>query len=436
MGAASVWFAVSYGLAILGYLAVNAFAGRLLDDTFGYFVIAITVSTMVGQLGLVGAHRGGLREASQLEPGDDAGLRTLRGDVRAVSLVTLPLTSVIAAMVTYALADGQDAGTRWAVTLGMGVLVMLGGQQKLLANYLRGFGHIRFASLLEGRSGGPLVAGFQASLIAGVYFFRPELGLTGALGATAVGYAVPVLLARRRVTQVWKHLGGRDHLFSDLRHTTTHNWRFASNQVGAYLNSTVELWLAGLVLSSAEVSSFGAALRLTVILGITATSLQVVFAPVVARLLGRDDRRLEALLRTGATLAAAGTALILIPMIVMPGPLLQWVYGSGFGTAAPLLLLLAIGNVANVLSGMCGTVLTMSRQEGLAATIQWVAVAIRLVAGLLAATAFGAVGLAVSAAVVTTAVGITLWAVTYRRTGLWTHLTLRPRLRLLRETAG
>lgn len=436
MGAASAWFAVSYALAILGYLAVNAFAGRLLSDRFGYFVIALTVSTMVGQLGLIGAHRGGLREAAQLAPGDEATMRTLRGDVRAVSLVTLPATSVVTSMVTFALADGQDNGTRYAVALGMGVLVMLGGQQKLMANYLRGFGQIRFASMLEGRSGGPLVASFQATLIAGVYFFVPELGLTGALAATAIGYAVPVLVARRRVMRVWRNVGGQDHLLPDLRHTVSRNWRFASNQVGAYLNSGIELWLAGVMLSSVDVSSFGAAMRLTMILTVTATSLQVVFAPVVARLLGQDDRRLESLLRTGATLAAIGTGLFLVPMIALPAHLLVWVYGSDFDRAAPLLLVLAIGNVANVLSGMCGTVLTMSRQEGLAATIQWMAVGVRVAFGAVAVVTFGAIGLAVSAATVTTVLGIALWAVTYRRTGLWTHLTLRPDLRLLRNTAG
>jgi uncharacterized membrane protein YfcA len=64
------WFALSYAGAILGYLAVNAFAARLLDDEFGYFVIAVTASTLLGQLGLIGVHRGGLREAARLGPDD------------------------------------------------------------------------------------------------------------------------------------------------------------------------------------------------------------------------------------------------------------------------------------------------------------------------------------------------------------------------------
>ena len=42
-GAAIVWFGASYGGAILGYLALNAFAARLLGDTFGYFVLVVTV---------------------------------------------------------------------------------------------------------------------------------------------------------------------------------------------------------------------------------------------------------------------------------------------------------------------------------------------------------------------------------------------------------
>ncbi|MBA2768840.1 MAG: hypothetical protein H0U35_06870, partial [Sporichthyaceae bacterium] len=44
--AATVWFGLSYGGAVLGYLAVNAFAARLLQDEFGYFVLAVTASTV------------------------------------------------------------------------------------------------------------------------------------------------------------------------------------------------------------------------------------------------------------------------------------------------------------------------------------------------------------------------------------------------------
>lgn len=436
LGGAVIWFAFSYGGAMLGYLAVNAFAARLLDERFGYFVIALTVSTVLGQLALVGVHRGGLREAARLRPDDLDGLRELRRGVRAVSWLTLPAAGVATALVTFALLDDADPRSRWAIALGMGALVWLSGQQKLWASYLRGFGQVRLASLLEGRSGGVLVSAGQGLLVGAVLLFFAEWGLGGALGALAVGYAIPVTVAWRRGARLWRHVEASGALFRDLYIVVRRHWRFASNLLGGYLNSVVEIWIAGLVLTTVETSLFSAAQRLSVLLAVPLISLGVVFSPVVSRLFGHDDRRLEKLLRTAATLAAALTAVVLLPMLLLPAPLLVAVYGQEFAAAAPVLVLLAFGSLANVLSGLCGTVLTMSRHENVVWVVQWMAVVVRLAAGAVAATLFGAEGLGASAAVVTAGLYATLWLLARRRTGLRTHLTLRPSLGLLRETVA
>lgn len=436
---ALVWFAGSYGLALVGYVLLNAIASRMLGrQDFGYFVIAITATTLIGQIGLLGVHRSGLREAARLELTDTAGLAQLRRGVRAVSLVTLPLVSVVSAVVTFAIIDPQNASTRWPAAICIGLLVMLSGQQKIWANYLRGFGEVRAASLLEGRSGGAVVSLLQAAFLGIVWRTAPESGLPGAIAAVALGFALPVLAARLRVVRRWQHTNiGSGSLFADVRMVLRRDWRFTSNQTAIYLNATIELWLAALVLSRVDTSSFGAAQRLAMILVIPLTSLQVVFAPVISRLLVRDDDQiLQRLLRGGATLATAGTAVIWIPMLVFPGPILSLVFGPGFDDAASILVLLTLGNVANVVVGLCGTVLIMSHHEGSVATVQWCGVAARVVVGAGAALAFGAVGLGASAAVCTVGLFWAMWVVTRRLTGLETHVTLRPDLRLLKTTAG
>jgi len=436
LGAAIVWFAASYGGAILGYLALNAFAARLLGDAFGYFVLVITVSTVLGQTGLVGVHRGGLREAARLRPDDVDGLRELRRGARAVSWLTLPVTAVITATVTFVALDDFTAVSRWTVALAMGALVWFNGELRLWANYLRGFGQVRFASLLEGRSGGALVSVVQGLLLGAVLLFFADWGLGGALAALAVAYVVPVAVAWRRVARVWDHVEVSGALFRDLHVAVGRHWRFASNAMGTYLNSVVEIWIAAAVLAAVDSSLFSAAQRLSVMLAVPLLSLSVVFSPVVARLFTIDDRRLEKLLRTAATLAAALTAVALLPMLVVPGPLLAAVFGQEFAAAAPILVLLAFGSLANVLSGLCGTVLMMSRHEGVVWVVQWAAVVARVAVGLAMAALFGAVGLGASAAAVTVILYATLWQLARRRTGVRTHLTLRPSLRLLRETAG
>lgn len=433
---ALLWFAVSYGGAMLGYLVVNAFAGRLLTDSFGYFVIAVTVSTLLGQLGLMGVHRGGLREAARLGPGDVEGLRELKQGVRAVSFVMLPATAVLTAIGTFLAIGSASMSERWSISVIMGVLVWIGGEQKLWANYLRGFGQVRFASLLEGRSGGALASACQGLLIGGVLLLQPSWGLTGALGALAVGYALPVFVAWRRAARIWKHVKVTGSVFRDVKATLTRYWRFASYLIGSYLNSTIEIWVAAVVLTGLDLSLFSAAQRLSVLLAVPLASIGVVFSPVISRLVGRDDKKLERLLRTGASMAALLTAAAWIPMLVAPGEIMSLIYGPGFAAGALVLFLLTLASIGNVATGMCGIVLTMSRHEKTVARIHWAAVAVRIPTGIIAGLFFGATGLGVSAVIVTTGLYVGLWAFAHRRLGVWTHPTLRPSFKLLRQTSG
>ncbi len=433
------WFTASYGLAIIGYVASNAIASRWLGrGEYGYFVVAVTVSAVIGQLGLLGVHRAGLREAARMGADDDEGMALLRRGVRAVLLVSLPAASIASGLVTYIVSGNEPVKTRLVMAVGFALMVGLGGQQKLWANYLRGFGDVRVASLLEGRSGGAIVAMAQALLLGIVWKSAPDTGLPGAVAALAVGFALPVGWAARRVTRRWQHV----HVpvtdaVKDLRIVFHRDWRFALNQFASYLNGTVEIWIAGLFLAGTATSLFGAAQRLALLLVIPLTSLQVVFAPVSARLIAADDiPRLERLLRTGATIAAGVTAVAWVPMLLLPGPMLRVVFGPGFAAAATVLFLLTVGNIANVVSGLCGTALTMSRHEGSVAATQVGALVLRLIAGTTATVLFGLDGLAVSAAVLTVLMYAFMWRLAKNRLGLHTQPTLRPSLKLARETIG
>jgi O-antigen/teichoic acid export membrane protein len=435
---ALVWFAISYGVAIGGYLLLNASASRLLSPAlFGYFVVAMTTATVVGQLGLMGVHRAGLREAARMAEGDDEGLLLLRRGVRAVLVLALPVASLVSGAVAYVLADDYSTSARLLMAAGLALMVMLSAQQKLWANYLRGFGDVRFAGLLEGRSGGALVASLQAIGLLAVLQWWPDAGLGVALAVVAVGFALPVLGAARRVTRRWRHVRPRGHVFADFGLVLRRDWRFATNQVAAYLNATVEIWIAGLLLTSLDTSLYSAAQRLALLLSVPLTSIQVVFAPVCARMLASGELdRLQRLLRTGATLAAIVTAVAWVPMLVAPGPLLDLVYGEGFDGAATVLFLLTVGSMANVLSGLCGTALTMSHHEGAVAAVQVVACVTRIAVAAVAAAIWGLEGLGAAAAIVTVVMYVVMWRLARVRLGLRTELTLRPRLGLVRRTLG
>jgi O-antigen/teichoic acid export membrane protein len=436
-----VWFLASYVVAVLGYLAVNAIAGRWLGTSdFGYLVVVLTVTGLLAQIGLVGVHRSGLREAARIRGNvDRESVATLRNGVRAVVLTTLPLTAAASGVATWFLTADEDLTPRLVVTVTVCALVVLSGHQKLWANYLRGFGYVRLAGLVEGRSGGALVAGGQAVLLLLGWLLVPGWGLAGALGAVAVGFAIPVLVARQVVRRHWSDVVGEPpHLVRDLKGTVRRDWRFVSVQVATYLNVNIEMWVAAAVLTAVDTSMFSAALRLAMLLVLPMTAIQVVFAPVVARLTHQPHQRarVQTLLRTGATIAASMTLVLWLPMLVAPGFVLEIVYGEGFGEGALVLGLLSLGFIVNVLMGLAGTTLSMAGMEGVGAQVQWAGVVVRLVLVAPAALLGGVVALAVVASGISALVFVAMWFRTRQVLGVMTHVTMRPDLRMLRRTAG
>jgi O-antigen/teichoic acid export membrane protein len=437
LGRAIVWFIGMYAVALVGYMAINAIASRLLGPhQFGYFVIVVSVTTLIGQLGLIGTHRAGLREAARLQSGDQEQIEGLRRGMRAVSLVTLPATGLLAGAVTWSVSGSLPQQQRFAISAAVLLLVFLSGQQRLLASYLRGLGHIRFATLLEGRSGGAAVSIAQALSLLAVWAWAPGLGLVGAVSAVALGYLPPLWPAWRMAVAHWAHFRTPWNITADTHMVLTRNWRFASAQLGSYVNSNLELWIAGLLLSSVETSHFGAADRLVLLLVIPMTSLQVVFSPMVARLAGSDPEGTERLLRTGATLATLVTSGLWVPMLIFPKNLLGVVYGPGFGTAGTVLMILTLGYIANVLTGNSSTVLSMTDREAAVASFNWCAVVSRVAIGIPAGLLLGIEGLAISESLVSTGLSLALWRYARARTGIGTHVTLRPSLALVRRTAG
>lgn len=438
LGRSMAWFVGPYGFAIVGYLLLNAAAARLLGrDDLATFIVVLTVAGLLGQVGLVGVHRSGLREAAQLEPEDMQALGRLRGGVRAVSLTALPLVAGLTGAVTYALT--LDRGTSEALGLGLTVTVLtyLSGQQRLLANYLRGLGHARTAGLLEGRSGGALVAGGQATLVVLVWQLRPEWGLLGALVASTLGFIPPVAAAWLILARRWRGAPTPPGALRNLRTVVVRDWKFAVSQVGGYANASLDLWVCTLLLPATTASLFAAGQRFAQLLLIPMTAMQMVFSPAVARLAAAGDRpRLQSLVRTGSSMGTILVGIAWLPMVLVPALLLDVVFGEAFRDAAPVLVLLATAYLTNAISGMSGVTLSMSHLEGYVARVQWIGLGLRLVLGAVGATWFGLMGIAVSSALVTVLFYLLMWLHARSRVGVVTHATLRPQLRLLKQVAG
>jgi O-antigen/teichoic acid export membrane protein len=430
------YFVPSYALAIVGYLALNVVAARMLGTaSFGYYAVLLTVATFIGQFSLFGVHRAGLREAARAD--DSETLLKLRRGVQAVLRIPLPTSSVVAGVAVWMWLGGDRRAAITAVLTA--VLVYESGYGVVTANFLRGLGHLRAASLLAGRSGGALVAVCQVVCVLIIYLVAPDSGLPGVLLGTVVGYALPLMWVWWILERSWPRTAEQTRPWQDLLTVIKRDWKFTVSQSGGYLNSTVELWLGAALLTAPNASLFAAAQRIGRLLVIPASSMSIVFSPAISRL-AKPDRRphLEMLVRTAASVTTVVSGVLWVPMIVAPYIILRLVFNDRFAVApaAAALILISTGYMLNAVSGMSGTTLSMSHHEGDTAVITWCVVATRLVSGGICAKLGGPIALAASSAAISVLYYAATWSTVRRRLNISTHATLRPKLALLRRIPG
>lgn len=430
------WFAASYLVSMAAYVVVNGLSARVLGpDSFGLFVVCSTAALVAAQLALVGTHRAGLRDAARVESTTDPRLVQLRDDFRAIERAAVPMAAGSVGVAAVVLAPG-DAMDRALTAGALAGLVIVSAQQQLWSNALRGFGHIRLAGLIEGRSGGALVAVPQALLLSIVYVTGSADALPLVLAALCMGYLLPVALARRIVARRWAFAPpSAVAALARLRHIIRQNWRFVANALAVNLNLNVDIWLAGFLMGAVDSSLFSAAWRLSLQLSLVVFAMQVAFSPAISRLWHRGDhRRLEQVLRAGSTVGVAGLGLVLLPILIAPEPIMQLLFGQPFGAGAQFLVILSIGAAASAIGGLCSTALMMSDNEGVQAATFAVAALVRCLVGGLLFALWGPIGIAISSATVTLAINIATGLLLTKRMGLYGWPTVRPRLRILRDT--
>jgi O-antigen/teichoic acid export membrane protein len=160
-------------------------------------------------------------------------------------------------------------------------------------------------------------------------------------------------------------------------------------------------------------------------------------APTVSRLaVGESRPAMERFLRSGCTMATSATALICLPLLLLPSVVLRVVFGPGFSDAVIPLMLLTGALFINALTGLAGLALSMAHREGEAARIQWATLIPRVVVGTAVAAAFGLNALALSAALWSITMFVVMWARARRELGVNTGFTFRPDLAIVRHPAG
>lgn len=206
----------------------------------------------------------------------------------------------------------------------------------------------------------------------------------------------------------------------------SHSWPLLVNAIMMFTLSQSGLWVMGAFASDAEVAVYGAALRLVLLTSTTLTIVNTILPPLIVHL-HRDNQkeRLEKVLRSTATIAALPALVVLFSYIFFGGWILEAVFGEYYRTGAILLIIMSLGQAANVLVGSCGYVLIMTGHNHVIMFISIASAVIAFGASLLLVQHYGSVGVAVSYSVAMVIQQVAMLLFVRCMCGFWTHANYR-----------
>ena len=234
--------------------------------------------------------------------------------------------------------------------------------------------------------------------------------------ATACAFAFGAVLLRR-------HLPAQ--VRGAAREYDTASWRrsgvsLALLNVLIAANAQVGTILLGAMSSAADAGVFNVATRTTTFISFVTLAVSYPLMPLVARLYasGEIDRLQRIVVRTarGVLLFAWPAGLVLIVF----GPSILGFFGSGFSEGATAVRILAIGEVANVVTGFGALVLLMSGRES--DLVRCVGIGAVLNVGLTLALIplLGVDGAAIGTATGVACSNVLMTWFAWRRLGVWT----------------
>lgn len=418
-----IWAVLGQVLRMLLGLISSALVARLLPvSAFGIYFIAISI---VDSLALVG--QGGFQGAVVRVVAESMGLRNPARAKAAIKLALLGGSACIAIVVTlfwfrgrwfaetvfHSPLLGEMTGliVLWAVIMTF---------QQLIAESFRGLHDIRMATLF-----GRLLPSFLVcALFAVQWLIKGSSDLRHVLILWVLGSGVSVMVGITALMRRGRDLSRDPTPVLPVRQMAGIAWPIAVSTITLFVVAQADLWILAIFRPAREVAAYGAALRLSTLIGAPLLVANLVLPPLIAELFAKGDRKaLEKVLRSTATMAAIPAVLAVLAVVLGHNELVALIYGPRYVNAGEVLVILSIGQLVSVLSGSCGFTLTMTRHQTTMMIVSLASGLVTITLALALARADGAVGVAVAAATGLTLQNIAMTLLVKTRLGVRTYVT-------------
>jgi O-antigen/teichoic acid export membrane protein len=264
------------------------------------------------------------------------------------------------------------------------------------------------------------------------------LAAGGAAGAVILAYDASWLFAALAAWGLWRReaggFAGRPATPSEVRSALRYGLPRAPAALLAQAVFWADLWVLAAFERGASLDAYAAAARISQVLLLFLTSLNLVFSPFAADLHARGQRgRLDELFKRSTRWALTATLPLLIVLFVAAADVLH-AFSSRFETGEDALRILLVGQAANVATGSVGFILIMTGFTGLDLLDNVLGIGLLVGLAVALTAAFGIEGTATAAAVAVATLNVVRLLQVRRRIGIQPYE--RAYLRLAIPAAG
>ncbi len=375
------------------------FARVVGEGGYGSFSYALAITAVLGILAPLGWPTALLRFISEyLEQGRWGLLRGALKRAYQTTLVASAAISLVLLSLSYLVPGDAATGLRYAALL-LPLVAFVGLRRKAL----RALGKLKASIVME-------EVLLPVGAVAGVLLLLALAGEVGVSGIVLAYFASAVVVFVLSSWWLLRSLPGEAREAKpEFRYRA---WMvvalpMAFGGLNQMLMNRADVLVLGTLASDETVGLYNAAARIAILITFSLSAVNAVVVPMIsAAFHGGRKRQARSLQHRAMLLGGLGALPPAVVVLLFPEFLLGFI-GPGFVEAAPVLRILALGQLVNAATGPVGFALLMTgRERAFAATLA-VAAAVTVVGCIIVVPVYGAVG----AAVVTAAsvAALNLW---------------------------
>ncbi|WP_166395355.1 flippase [Rubrobacter marinus] len=397
-GAVEAFVLHGAGVGLL-FLMHAVFARAVGEGGYGSFSYALAITAVLGIVAPLGWPTALLRFVSEyLELGRWGLLQgALRRAYQTTLVVSLAISLVLLGL-SYLVPGDAATGLRYAALL-LPLVAFVGLRRKAL----RALGKLKASIVLE-------EVVLPVGAVAGVLLLVLALGGIGVSGIVLAYFASALLVFA--LSSWWLLRSLPDEAREAKPEYRYRAWMavalpMAFGGLNQMLMNRADVLVLGTLASDETVGLYNAAARIAILITFSLSAVNAVVVPMIsAAYHGGRRRQARSLQHRAMLLGGLGALPPAVVVLLFPEFLLGF-FGPGFVEAAPVLRILALGQLVNAATGPVGFALLMTgRERAFAATLAVAAVA-TVVGCLVVVPIYGAVGAAVVTA--TSVAALNLW---------------------------